>query len=102
MLRRFLRASLLEGWPKAILEPHRAGQLTQEYLPDADADWNATFMIQILPFINTGQERIGWLKPEVWADMVENLEGMGMLDQSVDPTEVYTMRFLEELRGGNQ
>lgn len=39
------------------------------------------------------------MDPEVWADMTRNLEHLGLLTTAIDPSEVYSKRFLDEIYG---
>ena len=93
----FLRATLKRGWISAIREPEVAGPLIVKYAPKADVALETRFLAAMLPLINTGEVPIGWMKPEVWAAMADTLERIGYLDTPVDASDVYTMRFLEEI-----
>ena len=54
-------------------------------------------MVASLPLINTGEDQIGWMRPEVWAGMAKTLREQGVLTKPVDPADVYTLRFLQEI-----
>ena len=54
-------------------------------------------MIASIPFINTGEDHIGWMKPEIWAGMEKTLREQGVLTAALDVTQVYTMQFLKEI-----
>lgn len=56
-------------------------------------------MIASLPLVNTGEDFIGWMKPEIWAGMEQTLREQGVLTAPLDVTQVYTMQFLEETYG---
>jgi NitT/TauT family transport system substrate-binding protein len=56
-------------------------------------------MTASLPLVNTGEDHIGWMKPEIWTGMAQTLREQGVLTQTVDVTQVYTMQFLEETYG---
>lgn len=93
----FLRATLKRGWISAVREPEAAGPLIVKYAPKANVAYETEFLMAMLPLINTGEVPIGWMKPEVWAEMAETLEQIGCLDRPVDAADVYTMRFLEDI-----
>jgi len=96
LVTRFLRATL-KGWTYAVENPAAIGQLVLNYAPKADVDLENAKMLASIPLVNTGEDYIGWMKPEVWAGMEQTLREQGELTQSVDVTEVYTMQFLDEI-----
>ncbi len=93
---RFLRATL-KGWTYAIENPGTVGALVQSYEPKADAAFENQKMEASIPLVNTGEDHIGWMKPEVWAGMEKTLRDQGVLTQPLDVTQVYTTEFLEEI-----
>jgi len=50
-----------------------------------------------LPLVNTGEDHIGWMTPEIWAGMETILRQQGVLEAPLDVTAVYTTRFLEAI-----
>jgi len=54
-------------------------------------------MLASLPLVNTGEDHIGWMKPEIWAGMEQTLREQGVLTVPVDVTQAYSMQFLEEI-----
>jgi NitT/TauT family transport system substrate-binding protein len=93
---RFLRATL-KGWTYAVENPATIGAMVQIYFPDATTDDQNARMISSIPLINTGEDHIGWMKPETWAGMEQTLSEQGVLAAPLDVTQVFTMQFLEEL-----
>ncbi len=93
---RFLRATL-KGWTYAVEHPTDIGPMVIKYRPEADVELENAQMTASLPLVNTGEDHIGWMKPEVWAGMEKTLREQGVLTQPVDVTQVYTMQFLEEI-----
>jgi hypothetical protein len=67
------------------------------YNPAADAALETSKMTASIPLVNTGEDFIGWMKPEVWAGMEQTLREQGVLTGPLDVTQVYTMQFLEEI-----
>ncbi len=98
---RFLRATL-NGWTYAVENPDAVARMVSKYNPDTDGALEAEKMRASLPLINTGEDYIGWMKPEVWAGMEEVLREQGVLTAPLDVTEVYTLEFLEEIYGSEQ
>jgi len=93
---RFLRATL-KGWEYVANNPSKAGELVARYNPKADLNFEYLRMISTLPLVNTGEDHIGWMKPEVWSAMENTLLEQAVLTQPLDVTQVYTMQFLEEI-----
>ena len=98
LVRRFLRATL-KGWTDAVENPTTIGALVQKYNPTADAALENAKMTASLPLVNTGEDFIGWMKPEMWAGMENVLREQGVLTKPMDVTQVYTMQFLREIYG---
>ncbi len=95
---RFLRATL-KGWTWAVENPTQVGPLVVKYKSDADAELEITKMTASLLLVNTGEDFIGWMRPEVWAGMEQTLREQGVLRQTLDVTQAYTLQFLEEIYG---
>jgi NitT/TauT family transport system substrate-binding protein len=93
---RFVRASL-KGWKYALENPEKMGVMVQKYAPGADPSMENKKMIASLPLIDTGEDRLGWMKPEIWAGMEQTLRELGVLKQPVDAAQLYTMQFLEAI-----
>ncbi len=98
LVTRLLRATL-KGWTYAVENPTAIGSLVLKYKPDANVEHENAFMTASLPLVNTGEDNIGWMKPEVWAAMEQTLREQGVLTTTLDVTRVYTMRFLEGIYG---
>jgi NitT/TauT family transport system substrate-binding protein len=93
---RFLRATL-KGWTYAVENPGKAGSLVLKYNPQADSALEVEKMIASLPLVNTGEDHIGWMKPEIWAGMEQILREQGVITQPLDVTTTYTTQFLQEI-----
>jgi NitT/TauT family transport system substrate-binding protein len=98
LIQRFLRATL-KGWTYAIENPTAIGAFIGKYRPEADAAHENAFMTASLPLINTGEDQIGWMKPEIWAGMERTLREQGVLTPTLDVTQVYTLQFLQSIYG---
>jgi len=96
LVRRFLRATL-KGWRWAIETPEEAGLLALNYDPTLGADLQVAQMLAGIPLIHTGEDQIGWMRSDVWQGMIVWLLEQGILTESVELDEVYTMEFLEQI-----
>jgi NitT/TauT family transport system substrate-binding protein len=93
---RFLRATL-KGWTWVMENVDQVGVLVQKYNPEADAGSEFAKMSASLPLINTGEDQIGWMRPEIWTGMEQTLREQDVLTSPLDISQVYTLRFLEEI-----
>ena len=93
---RFTRASL-KGWSYAVENPQAIGSMVAKYDPNTDVALQINQMIASLPLVNTGEDHIGWMKPEIWAGMEQVLREQSVLTQSVDVTQAYSLQFLREI-----
>jgi NitT/TauT family transport system substrate-binding protein len=96
LVQRFTRATL-KGWTYAVENPDAIGAFVQKYNPDADADLETARMTASIPLVNTGEDFIGWMKPETWEGVEQTLRGQGALTQPLDINEVYTQKFIKEI-----
>jgi NitT/TauT family transport system substrate-binding protein len=93
---RFVRATL-RGWTWAVENPNAVGTVVQHYAPAADAGLESEKMSAAVPLINTGEDYIGWMKPEVWGGMEQTLRQQGVLTTAVNVDDVFTLRFLQAI-----
>jgi len=98
LVTRFLRATL-KGWTYAVENPTTIGPMVLKYQPAADAALEDAKMIASLPLVNTGEDFIGWMKPETWTGMEKTLREQGVLTKPVDVMQAYTMQFVKEIYG---
>lgn len=95
---RFLRASL-KGWTYAVENPTTVGPMVLKYKPDADVSLEIAKMTASLPLVNTGEDYIGWMKPEMWEGMEKTMRDQGVLTKTVDVRQAYTLQFVKEVYG---
>lgn len=93
---RFLRATL-KGWTYAVENPSEIGVMVVHYNSAADPALENGKMIASIPLVNTGEDHVGWMKPEIWAGMEQTLRQQGLLNAPLDVTQAYTMQFLQEI-----
>jgi NitT/TauT family transport system substrate-binding protein len=96
LVQRFLRASL-KGWTYVVENPGASGAFVQQYNPNADPTLESAKVTTSIPLVNTGEDFIGWMKPEVWANMERTLREQAVLSSPLNIDDVYTMRFLQEI-----
>jgi len=93
---RFLQATL-KGQQYAIENPEEATQISLHYALDPTLEVQHQMMIASIPFINTGEDHIGWMRPEIWTGMEQVLREQNIINDPLDVTQVYTMQFLQEI-----
>lgn len=96
---RFLRATL-KGWKDAVEDYPKAVELTLKYARIPDPVLQTAMMEALLPLVHTGEDVIGWMKPEIWTVMAELMKNNGLLPAPVDVNVAYTPRFLNEIHKG--
>jgi NitT/TauT family transport system substrate-binding protein len=101
LVTRFLRASL-RGWEDAVEDYEMAVEITMKYAPNSDRQLQLATMEALLPLVHTGEDRLGWMKPERWQGMYDILLDGGLLEAPFDIRDAYTMRFLDEVYGVEQ
>lgn len=98
LVQRFLRAAL-SGYTFAVENSEKIGPMVVKYDPQLDPSISTDQMIASIPLINTGEDFIGWMRPEVWAGMEKTLREQGVLTNTLEVEQVYTLQFLEEIYG---
>jgi len=99
LVTRFLRASL-KGWQDAIEDYRQAVTVTLKYSQIKDPGLQTAMMEAMLPLVHTGEDHIGWMKPEVWQGMYQMLLEQRLLARPFEIDQAYTLRFLKEIYGG--
>jgi len=93
---RFLRATL-KGEQYAVENPGEAAQVSLHYAQNSTLAVQSQMMVASIPFINTGEDHIGWMKPETWTGMQKTLSDQGLLTAPLDVNQAYTLQFLQEI-----
>jgi len=99
LVTRFLCASL-KGWQDAIEDYRQAVTVTLKYSQIKDPGLQTAMMEAMLPLVHTGEDHIGWMKPEVWQGMYQMLLEQRLLARPFEIDQAYTLRFLKEIYGG--
>lgn len=93
---RFLRASL-KGWTYAVENPAPMGPIVVKYMASGDAALESAKMAASIPLVNTGEDYVGWMRPDIWSGMESTLRAQGILTKTLHLTKVYTTDFLREI-----
>jgi NitT/TauT family transport system substrate-binding protein len=93
LVTRFLRATL-KGWSVVVENSNDVPQMVQKVMPAADLKAENDKMVLSLPLVNTGEDHIGWMKPEIWSEMESTLRTQGVLSPPLDISQVYDAQFL--------
>lgn len=93
---RFLRATL-RGHRYAVENPDIALAASMQYADVQDENIQASMIQASNPLIHTGEDEIGWMKPEIWQSMYELLQEQGFVAESIAIEDVYTLRFLQAI-----
>lgn len=94
----FLRASM-KGWAVAVEEPDLVGPLVHLHSAKADPAAETLKMKASQALVNTGEDRIGWMKQGQWDQMAATLQEQGLLPGTVDTGAVFTLQFIREVYG---
>jgi NitT/TauT family transport system substrate-binding protein len=98
LVARFLRATL-RGWQDAIENYQQATPVILKYARDKDPQLQAAMMEAQLPLVHTGEDYIGWMKPEDWQAMYNILQDNDLLMKQFDVNLAYSMQFLKGIYG---
>jgi len=99
LVTRFLRATL-KGWQDAVEDYRQAVTVTLKYAQIKDPELQTAMMEAMLPLVHTGEDRIGWMKAEIWQGMYRILLEQRLLTRPFEVDQAYTLRFLKEIYGG--
>ncbi|HLF28765.1 MAG TPA: ABC transporter substrate-binding protein [Anaerolineae bacterium] len=95
VVQRFVRATL-KGWQKAGENPELAASATLEFDPELDRVVQLAALKASLPLIDTGEDRLGWMRPEVWQQMHDILLEQHLIEGPFDVSTVYDNQFVEQ------
>jgi NitT/TauT family transport system substrate-binding protein len=95
---KFLRATL-DGWADAVEDPQAIGTMVVHYKPEANAAFESASMVASVPYLNTGEDHIGWMKSDMWAGMLKTMREEGEVTTALDVSDLYTMQFLQQIYG---
>lgn len=95
---RFLRASL-KGWQDAVGDQKEAVAVTLKYADVSVHELQGKMMEAQMPFVHTGEDKLGWMRPDQWNKMYQILLEQKTLANPFDVKQAYTMEFLKTVHG---
>ena len=95
VVERFVRATL-KGWQKAIEDPELATTATLAFDDSLDYGFQLAAMKMSIPLIDTGEDTLGWMRPERWQTMHDILIEQDIISSPVDLDTLYTNEFVEK------
>lgn len=95
VVERFVRATL-KGWQKAVDDLEVGVTDTLAFNSKLDKGLQLAALESSLPLIETGEDRIGSMRPEIWQQMHDMLLEQGLLSEPLDVTTAYTNEFVEK------
>lgn len=95
VVQRFVRATL-KGWQKALEDPELATKDTLAFDSKLDHDVQLAGLNAVTPLIDTGEDYIGYMKPEVWQQMYDILLEQGFIKTQFEVKTAYTNEFVEK------
>lgn len=95
---RFLRATL-RGHRTAVENPETAVSASLKYAREADPTLQQEMVLASIPLIHTGEDQIGWMRPNLWLEMHDTLVEHHCLPQPIDVQSVYTLEYLINIYG---
>jgi NitT/TauT family transport system substrate-binding protein len=97
IVERFVRATI-KGWQTAIEDPELATTATLAVDPNLERGMQLAAMEMSIPLIDTGEDSLGWMRPEIWQTMHDILLEQGLIEAPVDLNAVYTNEFVEKVQ----
>jgi NitT/TauT family transport system substrate-binding protein len=98
LVTRFLRATL-RGHRKAVEDAETAVSASLKYTGDVDPNVQSQMVAASQPLIHTGEDQIGWMRPEIWTEMHALLLEQVFLPEPINVEDLYTLTFLEAVYG---
>jgi NitT/TauT family transport system substrate-binding protein len=99
LVERFLRATL-RGWQDVVEDYEQAVPVVVKYARIKDPQVQLAMLEAQLPLVHTGEDHVGWMRPDDWQAMYGAMRDHGMLDSQFDVSLCYDHRFLDRMHGG--
>lgn len=96
LITRFLRATF-KGMEYMIANPEEAVEITMQYAEVQDIEVQRAMLYASIPLIYTAEPRIGWMDEEKWFGIRQDLYVMGLIDNLVPMSDIYTTQFLWQI-----
>ena len=95
-MQKFTSASI-KGWTYTVEHPEEVPAIVQVYFPDSDPGQILKQFTASIRLVNTGEDNIGWMKPETWSDMVQTLFKQKVIKQNVNCDDLFDMQFIKSI-----
>ncbi len=96
LVEKFLRATV-RGYEEAMSDPNQAAQLSVEYNEDLKVENEQASMQASLPLLKPAGSQLGMMTADGWDRAYQFVVDRGLLDQSMDVDDVYTLSFLDKI-----
>jgi len=104
LIRKFLDATL-RGWEESFEAPEETAKLVVEkYYPKGSVS-QQTESLKVFKFLarlGEGRKRLGWMEEEYWAKGIDILHRFKQTERKIPATDVFTMKFLEDIYFGKK
>ncbi|MBQ0000436.1 MAG: ABC transporter substrate-binding protein [Clostridiales bacterium] len=94
-IRAFLRATK-KGYMECIEDPDAAAELLAKYCVDSDVEMLKKSQELLADRFMQDQEVWGEMRDSAWTDFMEVMVEYGVLEETIDSSELYTNEFLEK------
>jgi NitT/TauT family transport system substrate-binding protein len=97
IVRNFVQATA-KGWQFALEHQEETLDIVLRYDDEGyhDREYERYILVNESPLVHTGEDKIGWMREEVWQDMNEILITNKMIDHPIDISNCYTNAFLDQ------
>lgn len=88
---------LIAGMQDVVSDPSAAIDRVLAYDESLDREQQARRLDAMIPLMNPAGSELGMMSPDVWEMSYQLLVDEGLLAAEIDPTDAYTMDFLNEI-----
>lgn len=98
LVKKFLKASL-KGWQYAIEHIDETAKIMLKYDHQdyKELEYEKFILTNQSPLVHTGEDYIGWMKPETWQGIYQMLIEQKMIKNQFPIEDAYEMKFLKEI-----
>lgn len=101
LVARFLRATL-KGWSYTANNVEEAATMVAARTEDGDVKDALSYVRASRPLFNLGATPIGWMSPEIWEGIADDVGATDAMGNPIDSDSIYTLDFLKELSASDQ
>lgn len=88
-----------EAWAAAWADPARAIEVVKEYDPATVVSQEIDIANMLRPYVERRDGRHGWMETARWKEQLDTFFEAGIIDKRLEPEDVFTNRFCEEIYG---